>query len=207
MSVILVAVLLALAYSAAPGPVLAETARRGLTNGFRSALAVELGSLAGDALWIGLMFAGAAALAKAGGAQVAVGAAGGLFLLWRGFRTLANARRRKPLEGSGEEVEQAFATGAVMSVASPYAIPFWIAASGSLSGRGISPAGALSYTAFSAAFMLTCFVFALVAAGAISWGRRFVSPRLFFAVDLIGGVLFVALGLNLLVFAGSHLIS
>ena len=194
MKLVLVAMLLALAYNAAPGPVLAETARRGLSSGFRAALAVELGSLAGDLLWIGLMFAGAATLAEAAGLRLAAGAAGGLFLLWLGIRALSNARRERPAAKGGVAVEQAFATGAAMSVASPYALPFWIAVSGSLSGYGVSSAGALGYTVFSATFMLTCVAFALVAAGAISWGRRFLRPRFFFAVDLVGGLLFVAIG-------------
>ncbi len=206
MKLILVAVLLALGYCAAPGPVLVETARRGLSNGFRGALAVELGSLAGDALWVGLMFVGAAALAQAGGVRLAAGAVGGLFLLWLGARALSSARRKRPPENGSLVVEQAFATGAAMSVASPYALPFWIAVSGSLSGYGVSSAGALGYTVFSAAFMITCLVFALFAAGAISWGRRFLRPRFFFTVDLVGGLLFVVIGLNLLTVTAGHLI-
>jgi chemosensory pili system protein ChpE len=134
MRLILVAVLLALAYCAVPGPVLTEAIGRGLSNGFRAALAVELGSLAGDALWIGLMFAGAAAVAEAGGVRLAAGAVGGLLLFWLGLRALSSARRKRPPESGGVLVEQAFATGAAMSVASPYALPFWIAVSGSLSG-------------------------------------------------------------------------
>ena len=204
MKLIFVAVLLALAYNAAPGPVLAETARRGLSNGFRAALAVELGSLAGDALWIGLMFAGAATLAEAGGVRLAAGAAGGLFLLWLGIRALSKARRKRPPVSGGVVVEQAFATGAAMSVASPYALPFWIAVSGSLSGYGVS--SALGYTVFSAAFMLTCVAFAVIAASVISWGRRFLRPRFFFAVDLVGGLLFVVIGLNLLSITAKQLI-
>src|SRR5664280_1755911 len=206
MKLALVAVLLALAYSAAPGPVLAETARRGLSNGFRAALAVELGSLAGDAIWIGIMFAGAAALAEAGGVQLAAGGVGGLFLLWLGVRALSNVRRKRPPVSDGAVVEQAFATGAAMSVASPYALPFWIAVSGSVSGSGVASAGALGYTVFSAAFMLTCLAFALFAAAAISWGRRFLRPRFFFTIDLVGGLLFVVIGLNLLSVTVAHLI-
>ena len=198
--------MLAFAYCAVPGPVLAETTRRGLTNGFRAALAVELGSLAGDALWIGMMFAGAAALAQAGGIRLAASGVGGLFLLWLGVRALSSARHKRPPESGGVVVEQAFATGAAMSVASPYALPFWVAVSGSLSGYGVSSAGAVGYTVFSAAFMLTCFAFALLAAGAISWGRRFLRPRFFFAVDLVGGLVFVVLGLNLLFFTAAHVI-
>jgi chemosensory pili system protein ChpE len=206
MRLVLIAVLLALAYCAAPGPVLAEAARRGLKSGFRAALAVELGSMAGDALWIGLMFAGAAALAGAGGVRLAAGAVGGLFLLGLGLRALSNARHKRLPENGNAAVEQAFATGAVISVASPYAIPFWIAVSGSLSSYGISSSGAFGYTAFSATFMLTCLAFALFSAGVISWGRRFLRPRFFAAVDLVGGVLFVVLGLNLLFFTTTHLI-
>ncbi|MHB8059316.1 MAG: LysE family transporter [Gaiellaceae bacterium] len=198
MRLILFAMLLALAYCAVPGPVLAETTRRGLTSGFRAALAVELGSLAGDALWVGLMFTGAAALAEAGGVRLAASALGGLLLLWLGLRALYSARRKRPPKSGGVVVEQAFATGAAMSVVSPYALPFWIAVSGSLSGYGVTSGGALGYTIFSAAFILTCFAFALLAAGAISWGRRFLRPRFFFAVDLVGGLVFVAIGLNLI---------
>jgi chemosensory pili system protein ChpE len=206
MKLTLLAVLLALAYCAAPGPVLAETARRGLSNGFRAALAVELGSMAGDALWIGVMFAGAAALAEAGGVQLAASAAGGLFLLWLGVRALSSAKRKRPPASDGVAVEQAFATGAAMSVASPYALPFWIAASGSVTGAGVGSGGALGYTVFSAAFLLTCLVFALFAAGAISWGRRFMRPRFFFAIDLVGGLLFIVIGLNLLSITARHFI-
>jgi chemosensory pili system protein ChpE len=206
MKLILFAVLLALAYCATPGPVLAETVRRGLGNGFRSALAVELGSLAGDALWIGLMFAGAAALAEAGGVRLALGVVGGLFLLWLGVRALSSARRKRPPASGGVVVEQAFTTGAAMSVASPYALPFWIAVSGSLSAYGVSSSGALGYTVFSAAFMLTCVVFALAAAGVIAWGRRFLRPRFFFVVDLVGGLVFVAIGLNLISMTVAHFI-
>lgn len=43
--------LLGLMYNAVPGPVLGETIHRELKGGYRSALAVQFGSLVGDALW------------------------------------------------------------------------------------------------------------------------------------------------------------
>ena len=48
----------ALVYNAMPGAVFAETVRRGALGGFRTALAVQLGSLSGDALWALLGLAG-----------------------------------------------------------------------------------------------------------------------------------------------------
>jgi threonine/homoserine/homoserine lactone efflux protein len=200
----IVAMLLALAYCAAPGPVLAEATRQGLTSGFRAALAVELGSLAGDALWVGLTLAGAAALAEAGGFQLAAGLIGGIFLLWLGIRALRTARHG-PLQRKGNVfVERAFATGAAISVASPYALPFWLSVSSSLPGYGISSHGAVGYAIFSTTFLLTCLVFALVAAAFISWGRRVLRPGVFFAVDLVCGFVLVVVGLNLLTFTLAH---
>ena len=200
----IVAILLALAYCAAPGPVLAEATRQGLTGGFRAAFAVELGSMAGDALWIALTLAGAAALAEAGGFQLAAGSIGGVFLLWLGVRALRTARQGQVTANRNQLVERAFATGAAISVASPYALPFWLSVSSSLPGYGVSSRGALGYAVFSATFMLTCLVFALVAAAVISWGRRLLRPRVFFAIDLVCGLVLVVVGLNLLTFTLAH---
>jgi chemosensory pili system protein ChpE len=198
--------LLALVYCAAPGPVLAETARRGLTSGFRAALAVELGSLTGDAVWVVATLAGVAALAQAAGFRLATAAIGGVFLVWLGARAVSNARAGRQPESDRSLAERAFATGATISVASPYAVPFWLGVSGSLPGYGLSSGGAAGYAVFSAAFMLTCLVFALAVAALIAWGRRFLKPRFFSVIDFVCGLAFMALGANLLVFAFMHAI-
>ena len=201
MKLAVLAILLALAYNAAPGPVLAEATRRGLHSGFRAALAVELGSLAGDIFWVLLTLGGAAALAEAGGIKLASTAVGGGLLLWLGVRGLRGVRRGETIESNDPPIEQAFATGAVISLASPYAIPFWVGVSGTISSYGLSSGGFSAYAAFSISFLLTCVVFALVIATLISWGRRFLRPRFFFAVDLVCGLALVVVGVNLLSFA------
>jgi chemosensory pili system protein ChpE len=206
MTLVLVAMLLALAYCAAPGPVLAEAARQGFTSGFRAALAVELGSLAGDVLWIALGLMGTAALAEAGGFRLAASVAGGIFLLWLGVRALRGARKEHVPTDDNPFGERAFATGAMISVASPYALPFWLGVSSSLPGYGISSHGAFGYVAFSAAFLLTCVVYALVTAALIACGRRLLQPRFFFAVDLVCGLALIVVGVNLLSFAFAHAI-
>jgi threonine/homoserine/homoserine lactone efflux protein len=206
MTLVLVAVLLALAYCAAPGPVIVEATRRGLANGFRAALAVELGSLAGDVFWVGFMFLGAATLARAGGLRLATGVAGGAFLLWVGIRALSAAQHGRTRSRGSAMIKRAFAAGAVISVASAYAPPFWLGVSSSLSGYGISSGNAAEYMLFSIAFLLTCVAFALFAAAAISWGRRFLHPRFFSAVELVAGLILTVLGIDLLGFAVAHVI-
>jgi len=194
----LFAAMLALAYCVPPGPVLAEATRRGMASGFPAALAVELGSLAGDVMWVTLALVGAAALSQATALRTVVGAIGALFLLWLGVRALM-ATRRKPEPSSGRAaIEGAFATGAVLGVASPYALPFWLGVGSSLSGYGISTLGALGYLFFCAAFTIVCVIYALAAAAAIAWGRKMLDPRFFFVVDIGCGIALLLLGLQLL---------
>jgi chemosensory pili system protein ChpE len=193
------AVTLALAYCVPPGPVLAEATRRGLASGFRAALAVELGSLAGDVMWVTVALVGAAALSQMGGLQTVIGTIGALFLLALGLRALFAARRKPtPAVDGRSAVEGAFATGAVLGVASPYALPFWLGVGSSLTGYGISSLGLLGYVIFCTAFTVVCVAYALVAAGAIAWGRRMLSPRFFFMVDIGCAAVLLLLGLRLL---------
>jgi chemosensory pili system protein ChpE/L-lysine exporter family protein LysE/ArgO len=65
LSLFVAAFLLGLLFNAAPGAVFAETVRQGVRGGFRPALSVQLGSLAGDALWAVLGLAGVGLLVQA----------------------------------------------------------------------------------------------------------------------------------------------
>ena len=73
---------LGLVFNAAPGPVFAETVRRGVRGGFRPALAVQIGSLAGDAAWALLGLAGVGLLLQLRSIRTPIGIAGAIYLLW-----------------------------------------------------------------------------------------------------------------------------
>jgi chemosensory pili system protein ChpE len=192
---VLLAFALALAYCAPPGPVLAEATRHGFSRGFRSALAVEIGSLAGDAFWLALALAGVTALAEVRGLGIALGAAGALLLLWLGSRALRTDGRMRLRASDTAPTEGGFMSGAAIGVANPYALPFWVAVGSSLS---ISSSGWVGYAVFFSAFMLACLAYALLISGAIAWGRRLLRPRLFFVVDVACGLALLAFGLRLL---------
>src|SRR5216117_528709 len=91
------AFLLGLVFNAAPGPVFAETVRRSLRGGFRPALAVQIGSLVGDALWAVLGLAGVGLLLQLELLRVPIGIAGVAYLLWLawtlGTQAIANGQR------------------------------------------------------------------------------------------------------------------
>ncbi|NUP64734.1 MAG: LysE family transporter, partial [Nonomuraea sp.] len=74
-----------LVFNAAPGAVFSESLRRGMRGGFRPAFAVQVGSLAGDAVWALLGLAGVGALFTVPALRVPLTAGGCLLLAWLGL--------------------------------------------------------------------------------------------------------------------------
>ncbi|HEU5441277.1 MAG TPA: LysE family transporter [Ktedonobacterales bacterium] len=194
LAILLPAVGLGIAYAAAPGAVNTEAIRRGLAHGARSTLLVEAGSLIGDSLWAALALTGVALFAQYRVLQVALGVAGGCFLLrlawsalhdaWVGTRPQASAQAR------GD-----FATGTFFGLANPVALAFWSGLGSSVIALGAS---GIAFVLFVAAFFAGA---ALWCAGitALIWrGRRFVRPTLFRAVSGLCGIVLGYFGLRVL---------
>ena len=81
LALFLTAFALGLLFNAAPGAVFAETIKVGVRGGFRPAFAVQLGSLAGDALWALLGLVGVGLLLQLEAVRLPVGLAGVAYLL------------------------------------------------------------------------------------------------------------------------------
>src|SRR5262245_29752217 len=92
---------LGLIFNAAPGAVFAETIRRGLREGFRGGLAVQIGSLVGDALWALLGLLGVGLLLRLDVVRVPVGIAGALYLMWLAWDAWRAARREIAIDVRG----------------------------------------------------------------------------------------------------------
>ncbi len=60
LATILTGAMIAISFSAPPGPVAMETVRRGLRGGFLPALNVQLGSMIGDFMWFMIALIGLA---------------------------------------------------------------------------------------------------------------------------------------------------
>jgi chemosensory pili system protein ChpE len=136
---------LGLAYVASPGPVNVETLRRGLAGGVRPALALQLGSLVGDLVWVVLALAGAGLVLTHALAQTILGVAGTAILLVSGWSALRSReaiatittesgsddtfRRPAPLD-----IRRTLWTGMALATANPLAPVFWMSVSGALGG-------------------------------------------------------------------------
>ena len=82
LTLLIAAFVLGFVFNATPGPVFAETVRQGIRGGFRSAFAVQLGSLVGDAIWAAIGLIGVGLLLQLESLRLPISVASIAYLLW-----------------------------------------------------------------------------------------------------------------------------
>lgn len=155
LSLFIAAFLLGLVYNAMPGAVFAETVRQGVRGGFRPALAVQLGSLAGDALWAILGLAGVGLVLQLEWLRAPVAVAGIgylLFLAWDAWR--AASREFHVPRDAQQSRKQALRAGVLISMTNPHNLAYWAAVGSALGALGVQSPQAADYMIFFAGFML-----------------------------------------------------
>ncbi len=178
--------IMAITFSAPPGPVTMETVRRGLGGGFRPALFVQLGSVVGDLTWCGLALLGLAPLVQVTWIRTSLSLAGVGLLLYLGAAGLRQAAGARARGNSAQAVTVpadghagAFRSGLAISMANPMAIGYWISVGGALVAAGIAGTTPLQTGTFLGGYLgatlAWCFVMALV----VRWGKKLLSPALF----------------------------
>ena len=177
------AFMLGLVFNAAPGAVFAETVRQGVRGGYRPALAVQLGSLVGDASWALLGLAGIGLIMQIDALRWPVGLAGAAYLLWLSWDSWQAARAEHRLDASASAAstqKQALRRGMALSLSNPQNLAYWAAMGSALGAVGVTQPGASDYGLFFAGFMtsslLWCFVCAalvdrLFRRAAAHWSR------------------------------------
>ncbi|WP_343592172.1 LysE family transporter [Paracidovorax wautersii] len=162
------AFLLGLVFNAAPGAVFAETVRQGVRGGFRPALAVQVGSLVGDATWAVLGLAGIGMAMQIEALRWPVGLAGAAYLAWLSWDSWRAARVEHALDAAApaQAGRQALQSGMVLSLTNPQNLAYWAAMGSALGAVGVTHPTAGDYGIFFAGFMassvLWCFACAAV---------------------------------------------
>lgn len=162
------AFLLGLLFNAAPGAVFAETVRQGVRGGFRPALAVQIGSLAGDALWALLGLVGIGLLLQLEWIRWPVGIAGALYLFWLARDSWLSASQEFALtDPATAEPQKAMRTGVLLSVTNPQNVAYWAALGSALGAVGIHEPTATDYAVFFLGFMVSSVVWAFFCAAVV----------------------------------------
>ena len=148
------AFLLGLIYNAMPGAVFAETVRQGVRGGFAPALAVQLGSLSGDALWAILGLSGVGLLLQLEWLRVPVALAGSGYLMYLAWDTWRAADQDFLVDIDATQCQrQALRAGALISLTNPQNLAYWAAVGSALGDIGVPDPQTVDYAVFFAGFM------------------------------------------------------
>jgi len=166
---------LGLLFNAAPGAVFAETIRRSLDGGYRPALAVQFGSLVGDAVWAILGLAGIGILLQSDGLKMPVGLAGAGYLAWLAWDSWRQSVTAPPGTDAGGGSADGGATvgamrsGVILSLSNPQNIAYWAALGSAFGALGVTDPGTGDYALFFAGFMTSSVLWCFVCAAGVSW--------------------------------------
>jgi chemosensory pili system protein ChpE len=168
MSLFITAFLLGLVFNAAPGAVFAETVRRAARGGYQPALAVQFGSLVGDATWAILGLAGIGLLLQLEWLRVPVGCAGVAYLLYLAWDSWKAAKQEFTVSGDGDTSRTALRSGVLLSMTNPQNIAYWAAIGSAMGTVGVEHPTAAHYAIFFAGFMASSLLWCFVCAGIVA---------------------------------------
>jgi chemosensory pili system protein ChpE len=191
------AFLAGLAYCAAPGVINAEALRRAVTRGFRAALLFQVGALVGDAFWAAVALSGVVMLRPCAALHLILGVCGAVLLValgWGGVRDSGRGHASLAME-PGRHAD--LLLGALLSLANPFAVVFWLSI-----GGGLLPAGALApqlptVAALVGTFILTTLIWSVLLASVASFGRRLIRAAAFRWLNAGAGVGMALFGFGL----------
>src|ERR1051325_3866400 len=203
MSLFFPSLILAIAFCAPPGVIMAETVRRGAARGFIPALFVQFGSLVGDTTWAIIALTGLAFLVQNHLAKIVLSLIGILLMLKLAWNAIEDARHGKALDTSSLPSHRGdFTNGAFLSLGNPMNIVFW-------TGLGTTVFATMSrrpepadFAVFFAGFLTGAILWCFLMAGLVAWGRKFVNRTVFrwvnFACAIALTFFALQLGLHLL---------
>jgi chemosensory pili system protein ChpE len=191
--------LIAISFSAPPGPVTMETVRRGLRGGFGPALSVQLGSIIGDVLWCSLALLGLAPLAQVPWVRAVLSVAGVGVLITLGVRGIRDAFKApvaRPVEASVPQ-RGAFRSGMAISMANPMAVGYWLSVGGALVAAGAVGTTGAQTASFVTGFVGGTLAWAFGMALGVRWSQQTMTPAIFRAVTFTCGAVLIGFGLAL----------
>lgn len=114
---------------------------------------MQIGSLAGDALWAVLGLIGIGLLLQVDALRLPVGVAAAVYLGWLAWEAWRAANQEFSVRLDGAGARQAMRSGVLLSVTNPQNIAYWAALGGALGAVGIGDPQPADYAIFFAGFM------------------------------------------------------
>jgi len=172
LTLLVTAFVLGLVFNATPGPVFAETVRQGVRGGFRSAIAVQLGSLVGDALWAVVGLVGVGLLLQLTWLRTPISVASVVYLSWLTWNAWQGSRGELAMSVRPDEADHrhALRSGVLLSLTNPQNVAYWAALGSALGSVGDN-------MVFFVGFMVSSAVWAFLVAALVDRAFRRVGTR------------------------------
>jgi chemosensory pili system protein ChpE len=189
MSLFVSSFVLAIAFCAPPGVITAETVRRGGARGFFPALFVQFGSLVGDTTWAIIALTGLAVIVQNNIARTVLSLIGIILMLKLAWDAFKDAHHGNDLDTSSSNSERGdFSVGALLSLGNPMNIVFWTGLGTTVFASISGKPEPVHFAVFFAGFLFGALAWCFLMAGLVAWGRKFVTPTFFRAVNLGCGI-------------------
>ena len=191
------AFILGLLFNAAPGVVFTETIKRGINGGFFPALYVQIGSLAGDALWAILGLLGIGILLNIDILKYPLSIIGIIYLIYLAYDSFISSNiKYEKIEVSKSMKNNALKSGVFLSITNPQNIAYWAALGSSFGALGIADPQTSHYFIFFFGFIsssiLWCFVCALAVEKIFKYTNSVIKKYIFRICTIV--FLYLAVG-------------
>tara|TARA_B100001094_G_scaffold89576_1_gene85538 strand:+ start:284 stop:895 length:612 start_codon:yes stop_codon:yes gene_type:complete len=178
------AFILGLLFNAAPGVVFTETIKRGITGGFFPALYVQIGSLAGDAIWAILGLLGVGILLNIDIFKFPLSIIGIIYLIYLAYDSFVSSNiKYEKIVVSKSMKNSALKSGIFLSITNPQNIAYWAALGSSFGALGIAEPQTSHYFIFFFGFIsssiLWCFICALAVEKIFKYTNSIIKKYIF----------------------------
>ena len=178
------AFILGLLFNATPGVVFTETIKRGINGGFFPALYVQIGSLAGDALWAILGLLGIGILLNIDILKYPLSIIGIIYLIYLAYDSFISSNiKYEKIVVSKSIKNNALKSGVFLSITNPQNIAYWAALGSSFGALGIADPQTSHYFIFFFGFIsssiLWCFVCALAVEKIFKYTNSIIKKYIF----------------------------
>ena len=191
------AFILGLLFNATPGVVFTETIKRGINGGFFPALYVQIGSLAGDALWAILGLLGIGILLNIDILKFPLSIIGIIYLIYLAYDSFISSNiKYEKIVVSKSIKNNALKSGIFLSITNPQNIAYWAALGSSFGALGIAEPQTSHYFIFFFGFIsssiLWCFVCALAVEKIFKYTNSVIKKYIFRICTIV--FLYLAVG-------------
>jgi chemosensory pili system protein ChpE len=194
----LTALALSLLMCSTPGALNTEALRRGVEGGFKRALMIELGSCIGDLIWAALALIGLSFIVENDALKLGLGIGGTVILLYLAYDGLKTAKKNEMPKASEGGRKGDFITGALISLGNPYELAFWIGIGGSVISVIVPDPEAIHFFVFFVGYTIGLLIFSFAYSALIAYGRKYITPKLFRAINVICALVLIYFAMNLL---------